>query len=103
MKKILICFIYVYLFFNTNANSDTPLKWNQTYSGGEITINEIKFDLPEGEWLLLSKKGFMIRTIRNTAVLFVKEENGILKELKVYLKLKMKKKSCFQVKINLKD
>jgi len=81
MKKILICFIYVYLFFNTNANSDTPLKWNQTYSGGEIIINEIKFDLPEGEWLLLSKKGFMIRTIRNTAVLFVKEENGILKEL----------------------
>ena len=33
----------------------------------------------------------------------MKELKKILKELKVYKKLKMKKKSCFQVKINLKD
>ena len=81
MKKILVSLIYSFLFFCTNVNSDTTLKWNETYQGGEIIINEIKFDLPDGEWLMLSKKGFMIRTIRNTAVLFVKEENGILKEL----------------------
>lgn len=73
--------IFFYFFSIINVNSDTNLKWNETYSGGEIIINEIKFDLPDGEWLMLSKKGFMIRTIRNTGVLFVKEENKILKEL----------------------
>ena len=81
MKRILVYLIYSFLLFCTNVSSDTTLKWNETYPGGEIIINEIKFDLPDGEWLMLSKKGFMIRTIRNTSVLFVKEENGILKEL----------------------
>ena len=80
MKKILIIVIFSF-FLNSGANSNTTLKWNQTYLGGEIIINGIKFDLPDGEWLMLSKQGWMVRTIANTAALFVKEEDGVLKEL----------------------
>ena len=80
MKKILGIIVIIFLSC-FNANSDTNLKWNKTYSGGEIIINRVKFNLPEGEWLLLQKNGWLVSTVAYTRAIFVKEENNILKEI----------------------
>jgi len=80
MKKTLgIVLLFCLLSFN--ANSDTKLQWNKTYLGGEIIINRIKFNLPEGEWLLIQKNGWSVGAIRYIRAIFVKEENNVLKEI----------------------
>ena len=80
MKKFLF-FFFLGLIICLNAYSDTRLQWNKTYLGGEIVINRIKFNLPDGKWLLLQKNGWTVGTIRYTRTIFVKEENNVLKEI----------------------
>ena len=71
----------LFCLLSFNANSDTKLQWNKTYLGGEIIINRIKFNLPEGEWLLIQKNGWSVGAIRYIRAIFVKEENNVLKEI----------------------
>ena len=80
MKKILVIVVLVFLS-SFSANSDSKLQWNKTYSGGEIMINRIKFNLPNGEWLLIQKNGWTAGTIVYTRAIFVKEENNVFKEI----------------------
>jgi len=80
MKKIL-GIVVLFLLLSFNASSDTKLQWNKTYSGGEIMINRIKFNLPEGEWLLIQKNGWSVGPVRYIRAIFVKEENNVLKEI----------------------
>jgi hypothetical protein len=80
MKKISLIIVLIFLL-SFSANSDTKLQWNKTYSGGEIMINRIKFNLPDGEWLLIQKNGWTVSTVVYTRAIFVKEENNVFKEI----------------------
>ena len=79
MLKKTIKILLIYLILTSYAYSS--FRWNKIYQGGDYQLNRVKFNLPEGEWLLLSVNDFYIKGISLREIIYVKEENNLLTDI----------------------
>ena len=80
MIKDFLKLILIYLLF-INISYANSFKWNKIYQGGDYKLNRVSFNLPEGEWLLLSVNDFDIKGISLREIIYVKEKDNLLTDI----------------------
>ena len=80
MKKFL-GIVALGLVFSWNVCAASSYKWNTIYQGGEYKLNKINFNLPEGDWLLLSVNDWDIKGISLREIIYVKEKDNLFTDI----------------------
>ena len=81
MKKFLVIIVLSLLLNFDILFAKKNLKWGNNYNGGEIEVNNVKFFLPEGQWLLVGIDEWSVKGISYRGVTFVATEDNIFKEI----------------------